>query len=106
MSDMDANIIALGRIGDPEAGKVISCLVDHLDQDAAFSHCRAVALAAASLRSRDLSIALERLITLPGFRGHAVQQLADLFAEAGDDTTTTRPRTLASGSFMSQEDSI
>lgn len=72
-SRLDSLIIALGRTRSPLAVEPILAKINSLDKTAAFSHCRAVAVAAISLNHPQLTEALSRLLKFPTFRGHAVR---------------------------------
>ena len=95
MSRLDAMIIALGRTKDSEGGPALARLAKQLGRDAGFSHCRALALAAAMLRDRDLTSALEHLLDLPGFAGHAFLRAEDMLADSDGDSNATASRNLA-----------
>lgn len=95
MSRLDAMIIAFGRTGDPQAGGVLAKLAERLGKDAEFSHCRAIALAAANLRDPGLALALERLLNLPGFCGHAFRTVGEMLADSDGDPTSTTSRNLS-----------
>ncbi|MEI6034780.1 MAG: FAD-dependent oxidoreductase [Verrucomicrobiae bacterium] len=95
MSRLDAMIIALGRTKDSEGGPALARLAKQLGGDAGFSHCRALALAAAMLRDRDLTSALEHLLDLPGFSGHAFLRVEDMLADSAGDSNATASRNLA-----------
>jgi len=95
MSRLDAMIIALGRTKDPEGGPVLARLAKQLGKEAEFSHCRALALAAAMVRDRDLASAMVHLLDLPGFSGHAFLRVEDLLTDADGDSNATASRNLA-----------
>ncbi len=95
MSPLDAQIIALGRCGTADAVAPLIRLVGELNGDAAFSHCRAVALASAMLKDADLTLALAGLLDLPGLCGHAFDTMEDLLTDTDGDPTSTRSRNLA-----------
>jgi hypothetical protein len=95
MSRLDAMIIALGRTKDSEGGPALARLAKQLGRDVGFSHCRALALAAAMLRDRDLTSALEHLLDLPGFAGHAFLRAEDMLADSDGDSNATASRNLA-----------
>lgn len=92
MSRLDALIIALGRTKDPHAPSAIAGLAEGLTSDPAFSHCRALSLAAASLGSGELTSALQRIIDLPNICGHAFLTVHDMLSDADGDTTSTASR--------------
>ncbi len=95
MSLMDARIIALGRCGGPTSAHVLIPLVNQLEATSAFSHCRAVALAAAAFKSSDLTSALARLLDLPTLTGNSFQTTEDMLSDSDGDTTSTQFRNLA-----------
>jgi len=95
MSPLDALIIAAGRTRDPRVVPALIRLTETLTADAEFSHCRALALAAACLREPALTAALDRLLDLPGFTGHAFLTPADILADSDADPNSTRSRNQA-----------
>jgi len=95
MSLLDQAIIALGKTRNPSARKAIEAKILDLDGDAAFSHCRAIALSAALLPHEDLAAALERLLEKPGVRGHALPALRTLQNQATSDPNETDSRNLS-----------
>lgn len=72
-SRLDSLIIALGRTRSPLAVEPILAKINTLDETAAFSHCRAVAVAAISLNHPQLTEALSRLLEFPTFGRHAMR---------------------------------
>lgn len=95
MSRADAQIIALGRCGTEEMAGPLVRLAAELDGDAAFSHCRALALAAAGLKSPELTGAIAGLLDRPGISGHAFDSIEALLTDTDGDPTSTRFRNLA-----------
>ncbi len=95
MSQLDAAIIALGRARCAEAAPALAKLASTLHADAAFSHCRALALATASLKDPVLTGSLKRLLDLPGFSGHAFQGPQDILADNDPEPTSTSSRNLS-----------
>ncbi len=95
MSLLDQAIIALGKTREPRAREAIEAKILDLDGDAAFSHCRAVALSAAMLPHAELAEALERLLEKPGMRGHALPALRTLQSQATSDPNETDSRNLS-----------
>ncbi len=83
-SRVDKLVVALARTGSPLAIAPIRAKIDELiaseGSAAAFSHCRAVAVAAMMLNDPRLTEALQRLIALPGLRGHAMLDTAAVIA--------------------------
>jgi len=95
MSPLDAAIIALGRARYQEAAPALAKLASTLKADAAFSHCRALALATASLKDATLTASVKRLLDLPGFSGHTFLKPGDILADNDPDTTSTSSRNLS-----------
>ncbi|NLN18628.1 MAG: FAD-dependent oxidoreductase [Firmicutes bacterium] len=92
MSRLDALIIALGKIGDEAAIPVILRKIESLDENSAFSHCRAVSIAAGAFTDSRLARALYDLLQKPGMLGHAHLRTAAVVAEANDDPIETQAR--------------
>lgn len=99
LSEMDARLIALGRIGTASAWPVITEKAHDLGPDTEFSHFRAVAEACESLYPRfEDNRAVEllaALLDLPGVTGHAHTSMRALQAGLTDDPNETRPRNFA-----------
>lgn len=95
MSRLDTVILALGRTGDSTGADVVESKIHDLNEQASFSHCRAVALAAALLPDARLAQAIEGLLGKPGLRGHALTELETLQAQATSDPNETDPRNLS-----------
>jgi hypothetical protein len=95
MSPLDAAIIALGRARYQEAAPALAKLASTLKADAAFSHCRALALATASLKNATLTASVKHLLDLPGFSGHAFLKPSDILADNDPDPTSTSSRNLS-----------
>jgi hypothetical protein len=95
MSWLDSVIIALGKTRNPIAVYTLESKIRTLDETAAFSHCRAVALAAAMISHPVLASALEDLLRKPGMAGHAITDLAVLRDQATDNLIETDPRNLS-----------
>lgn len=93
MSRVDGLIIALGKTGSPLGIEPIVSKIESLDETAAFSHCRAVSVAASSLAHPKLSAALARLLTTPGMQGHAQLDTAEVVRHANPDPVETDART-------------
>ncbi len=91
-SRTDALIVALGRTRSVEAIPVLLEKMAALGSDAAFSHCRAVALAAGSLGASEYVPALQRLLSLPGMQGHAIVSFGDGVQAANGDPVETASR--------------
>ena len=77
VSWLDSYMIALGRTKAADAWLSIAPLADKLTAQDAYSHFRAVSLAAESLGDRRAVAALSRLLSLPGVAGHAMRYKAD-----------------------------
>jgi hypothetical protein len=95
MSRVDALIVALGRCGAPADAAPLVRLCRALDADPAFSHCRALALAAAALRDPGLTRALAELSHRSGIAGHALTTLSEILTDTDDSTVSTRARNLS-----------
>jgi len=95
MSRVDVFITVLARCGDATAVPAIRTKIQQLGSDAFFSHCRAVALAAAGLRHPDLGKALTELLNKPGMQGHAQLTPDDMRAGVNGDPIETESRNLA-----------
>ncbi|MBI4975857.1 MAG: FAD-dependent oxidoreductase [Spirochaetes bacterium] len=110
MSRMDTLIIALARSGGAAGIPVIPVIeakIKKLTADASFSHCRAVAVAAGTLRDARLTRALADLLKLPGMQGHVQENSRDVIDSANSDNVETLARNrslrelyLAHGLFM------
>ncbi len=94
-SRMDAIVIAIGRIGNEAGIETIEEKIGQLQPDAAFSHCRSVAIAAACLRGDRLSKALLRVLRFPGMTGHAQTDTARIIRDANTNPTETEARNLS-----------
>ena len=95
MSRVDGLIVALGKTRSSVAIEPVRAKIDGLDGSAAFSHCRAVSVAASALADPSLSRGLARLLSQPGVMGHAHLETADLIRGANDDVVETEARTLS-----------
>jgi hypothetical protein len=95
MSWLDSVVVALGKTRSPEGIEAIEAKILELNEKAEFSHCRAVALAAAYQPNPRLAAALEQLLAKPGFRGHALTDLDTVRASANGDATETESRNLS-----------
>jgi hypothetical protein len=92
MSRMDSLTIALARTQAPAAVDAIEEKIRALPDNPAFSHCRAVAVAAAVLRDTRLGRALADLLRRPGLSGHAQCDLASMLARVNADGIETQAR--------------
>ena len=95
MSRMDALIIALGKTKNPKAVEPIREKICSLQADAEFSHCRAVALASASLNDSSLSKALADLLRKPGMQGHSQTSTESVLLSVNDDPNENTARSLS-----------
>jgi len=99
LSQMDARLIALGRIGSEAAWPVIIEKATQLDGDSEFSHFRAIAEACEGLYPRcnydGAAEVLSSLLKLPGVAGHARVNMSSLQSDLTDHTNETGPRNLA-----------
>jgi hypothetical protein len=95
MSRLDALILALGRSGSGRHAQPLVRLAGELDASASFSHCRALALAAANLKEAELTRSLIRILDLPGVSGHAFLRTEDMLKDSDGDPTSTKSRNLA-----------
>lgn len=89
LSEVDALLIALGRVGDAPAWPVLLEKMKSLPDNPDFSHCRAVAEACEALHPRcpspTAAPALAGLLGLPGISGHAQTSLKSVQAALSDD---------------------
>ena len=95
MSDLDAAILAAARCGAGDCVPDLVRLAALLDESAAFSHCRSLALAAALLKDPRLNSALGRLIDLPGFTGHDQTTPEALLEDSDPSPVSTSSRNLS-----------
>lgn len=95
MSWLDSVLIALGKTRASIAVDAIELKIHTLDENAAFSHCRAAALASAMMPHPTLARALEELLRRPGMAGHSITDLAALQSRATDNLIETSPRNLS-----------
>lgn len=92
MSRLDALIIALGKTRSPVAIAPVLEKIRALTAMSAFSHCRAVSIAASALADPRLAVALYDLLQQPGMQGHAHISTAEVVAHANDDLNETETR--------------
>jgi hypothetical protein len=89
LSEVDALIVALGTAGDATAWPVLQAKIAALPEDPAFSHCRALVLAAERLYPRhadsEIAGALAAVLARPGMAGHSHTSLAAVQAALTDD---------------------
>ncbi len=95
LSVLDGCIIALARTESPLAIAPIREKIAALDDEAALSHCRAVAVAAGLLRDAGICHALAELLKRPGIRGHAQTDSLETVSVANADPIETRARSLS-----------
>jgi len=98
-SRMDALMIALGRsaaaanaVVRAQAREAVREKIESLDATAAFSHCRAVGVAAGMLGGVELAKALALLLQRPGMSGHAQTDMAETVRQANRERNETRAR--------------
>jgi hypothetical protein len=94
-SRMDDLLMALGKTRSPLGIEPILAKIQSLGSSAAFSHCRAVSIAASALTDARLSQALAKLLALPGMHGHAQLDSAEVVSHANGDPVETQARTLS-----------
>ncbi len=92
LSRMDVAVIALGRTRHPEAQAAVAAKIRALGEDAAFSHARAVGVAAVCLRREELAEPLRELLMRPGLRGHVEDSTERACANAIEDRTENTAR--------------
>jgi len=92
MSRLGALIVALSKCADRVAIPVILRKIQALDENSAFSHCRAVSIAAGTYKDAELAEALYALLQKPGMQGHAHVQMAQVIAAANSDPVETEAR--------------
>lgn len=92
VSELDAQIIALGQLRDPRALDAILPLVAKLDASREFSHHRACAMALESIRDPRAAKPLAELLAKPGIRGHAVRTIEASVAKATTAATDNSVR--------------
>ncbi len=95
MSRVDALVVALGKTGSARAVEPLVEKIAALGEDAALSHCRAVAIASASRPDPRLAQALADLLAKPGVQGHAHLDTFDVIERVGTDINETEPRNLS-----------
>lgn len=95
ISWLDSVIIAWGKTRSPVGVEAIAAKIRELGDGAEFSHCRAVALAAAMVPDPRLATALEELLEKKGMRGHALGSLETVRAKANGNPVETETRNLS-----------
>jgi hypothetical protein len=89
LSEVDVQLIALGKIGDASAWSVILKKIATLADNPDFSHCRAVAEACEALYpghpNPEAAKALSEVLIRPGMSGHAQTSLEAVQANLSDD---------------------
>jgi len=91
LSYLDGLIIALARTRDGRAQAPILEKVKQLDEQAEFSHYRAVAVATETSGDRTAAKPLANLLSKPGMTGHAytdIEEVAKSLPASSTDTTT------------------
>lgn len=94
-SRLDACVMALAASGSPETAAVVAKKTRELDATAEFSHCRAIAIAAARVPSPELADAIRDLLSLPGLSGHAQTDSLAVVRSANEDRNETTTRNLS-----------
>ena len=105
-SRVDALVIALGATHSPLGEEPVLAKIAALGPDSEFSHCRAVAVAAAHLNTPALANALAAVLAKPTYQGHSVTRTAEAIANEPPTNpgakrndnflrTETTPRTLS-----------
>ncbi len=101
MSRMDALLVALGRAAAAEgttaerraaAIAAVREKIETLGDSPAFSHCRAVAIAAGALNAQELAEPLARVLRRPGLSGHAQLDIAAVVRSANREMNETQAR--------------
>lgn len=95
MSRLDAMIIALARTGASAGVPALVEKINQLDGAAQFSHCRAVAVATALLKSPELVSAIADLLAKSTMQGHAQTTVQEMFKHVNDDPCETEARNLS-----------
>jgi len=99
LSEVDALLMALGRVGGPGAWPILLEKIETLPADPDFSHCRAVAEACEQLARRHpdprAAPALAGLLGAPALRGHAQPTIASAQAALTDHPNETEVRNRA-----------
>jgi hypothetical protein len=99
LSELDARLIALGRIGNASAWPVLLKKIETLPGQPDFSHCRAIAEASEALYPRhpepQAAKALARILSHPGISGHAQTSIQAVQARLSDDPDDNSLRNLA-----------
>ena len=96
LSELDSQIVALGRTRDEHALETILEKAEQLNVESEFSHCRAVAMALESLGEPAAAKPLALLLAKPGVRGHAFTDIgrASRGTPASSTDTITRNNSL------------
>ncbi|MEK7413869.1 MAG: FAD-dependent oxidoreductase, partial [Planctomycetota bacterium] len=92
LSPMDVLIIALGRTGDSTAVAAVQRKIERLTGEHAFSHVRAVSIAASCLGARALAPVLSQFLSLSGVSGHHRGTIAAATVPTDNSLTTTSDR--------------
>lgn len=82
--ELDRLVIALGLSGAPQAGEVLLRKLDQLQPDSQLSHYKAVALSMQNRLGPAAAEPLARLLSQPGFAGHATPN-PTIASRSGDD---------------------
>jgi hypothetical protein len=95
LSRLDALIVALGRTGDRRCLPILAEKIGSLHSESEFSHCRALALAACCLRSKQLAAPLAAALGLESMSGHSWLDLADVVKNVDPNPEENDSRTLS-----------
>lgn len=96
LSRLDALIMALGGSGDAQTWEAVAEKARLLQPEDAFSHFRAVAVAAEGAGKEKAVTPLVQLLSMPGMRHHAMVSYAEARRDVvpGSEDTSTRNRAL------------
>lgn len=94
-SRLDTCMVALATTRSNETGPVIAKKTRELDASVEFSHCRAIAIAAMRMPSRELADAIRDLLKLPGMSGHEQTDSLAVVRSANGDKNETVARNLS-----------
>jgi hypothetical protein len=92
ISPLDSLVIALGKTESELAVDPILEKIESLDENSAFSHCRAVSIATSALGDSKLAKKLFQLLQKPGMLGHAQLNTSEVVANANSNPEETEAR--------------
>ncbi|MGI6611348.1 MAG: FAD-dependent oxidoreductase [Limnochordia bacterium] len=95
LSRMDALVIALGKTLSPVGTVPVLDKIRSLGETSAFSHCRAVSIAASALRQPELAEALYQLLRKPEMQGHAQLDTSQVIATVTNEPNQNGERNAA-----------